>query len=135
MRVRPCTRILGPWAPFFVEDNGIVSNLGSLLLPHAGMEDNGSVTYFNYILINPQHPGSHTHVGVEDNGSLTRVAAFPIGIDPDRFTEALEMPEVKANIAQLLNRWVAGGAAGVPWFVLLGSMGLCNAYRMRIECV
>ena len=45
--------------------------------------------------------------GVEDNGSLTRVAAFPIGIDPDRFTEALEMPEVKANIAQLLNRWVA----------------------------
>ncbi len=45
------------------------------------------------------------HAGVEDNGSLTRVAAFPIGIDPDRFTEALEMPEVKANIAQLLNRW------------------------------
>lgn len=42
--------------------------------------------------------------GVEDNGSLTRVAAFPIGIDPDRFTEALETPEVKANIAQLLNR-------------------------------
>ena len=44
--------------------------------------------------------------GVEDNGALTRVAAFPIGIDPDRFTEALETPEVKANIAQLLNRWV-----------------------------
>lgn len=90
------------------------------------------------------------HAGVEDNGSLTRVAAFPIGIDPDRFTEvcgvalnpasppllpvqgrgclhrlagitrparhsppprpqALEMPEVKANIAQLLNRWVGWG--------------------------
>lgn len=46
-----------------------------------------------------------TPAGVEDNGSLTRVAAFPIGIDPDRFTEALETPEVKANIAQLLNRW------------------------------
>ncbi|PSC73982.1 Alpha,alpha-trehalose-phosphate synthase [UDP-forming] 1 [Micractinium conductrix] len=46
-----------------------------------------------------------TPAGVEDNGSLTRVAAFPIGIDPDRFTEALEMPEVKANIAQLLNRY------------------------------
>ncbi|PRW61035.1 Alpha,alpha-trehalose-phosphate synthase [UDP-forming] 1 isoform B [Chlorella sorokiniana] len=46
-----------------------------------------------------------TPSGVEDNGSLTRVAAFPIGIDPDRFTEALEMPEVKANIAQLLNRY------------------------------
>ncbi|KAL4855450.1 hypothetical protein ACK3TF_003986 [Chlorella vulgaris] len=46
-----------------------------------------------------------TPAGVEDNGSLTRVAAFPIGIDPDRFTEALETPEVKANIAQLLNRY------------------------------
>lgn len=45
--------------------------------------------------------------GVEDNGSLTRVAAFPIGIDPDRFTSALETPEVKANIAQLLNRCAA----------------------------
>jgi hypothetical protein len=43
--------------------------------------------------------------GVEDNGLMTRVAAFPIGIDPDRFTQALELPEVKANIAQLLNRW------------------------------
>ena len=53
MRVRPCTRILGPWVPFFIEENGIVSNLGSLLLTHAGMEDKGSVTYFNYILINP----------------------------------------------------------------------------------
>jgi len=49
-------------------------------------------------------PARFAAAGVEDNGSLTRVAAFPIGIDPDRFTEALEMPEVKANIAQLLNR-------------------------------
>lgn len=46
-----------------------------------------------------------TPAGVEHNGSLTRVAAFPIGIDPDRFTRALEMPEVRANIAQLLNRY------------------------------
>lgn len=46
-----------------------------------------------------------TPAGVEDNGSLTRVAAFPIGIDPDRFTAALEAPEVRANIAQLLNRY------------------------------
>lgn len=46
-----------------------------------------------------------TPAGVEDNGSLTRVAAFPIGIDPDRFTTALEAPEVRANIAQLLNRY------------------------------
>lgn len=46
-----------------------------------------------------------TPAGVEDNGSLTRVAAFPIGIDPDRFTTALEAPEVRANVAQLLNRY------------------------------
>lgn len=52
----------------------------------------------------PPPPLARPPAGVEDNGSLTRVAAFPIGIDPERFTEALEMPEVKANIAQLLNR-------------------------------
>lgn len=46
-----------------------------------------------------------TPAGVEDNGSITRVAAFPIGIDPDRFTSALESPEVRANVAQLLNRY------------------------------
>lgn len=46
-----------------------------------------------------------TPAGVEDNGSITRVAAFPIGIDPDRFTAALESPEVRANVAQLLNRY------------------------------
>jgi hypothetical protein len=69
---------------------------------------------------------------VEDNGSLTRVAAFPIGIDPDRFTEALETPEVKANIAQLLNRWEAAGTGrkgegvgvGVGWGVRWG--GACR---------
>ena len=42
---------------------------------------------------------------MEDNGSLTRVAAFPIGIDPERFAQALEKPAVKAHIAQLLNRY------------------------------
>lgn len=46
-----------------------------------------------------------TPEGVEDNGSLTRVAAFPIGIDPERFARALEKPNVKAHIAQLLNRY------------------------------
>ncbi|KAK9830458.1 hypothetical protein WJX72_011880 [[Myrmecia] bisecta] len=46
-----------------------------------------------------------TPEGVEDNGSLTRVAAFPIGIDPDRFARALERADVRSNIAQLLNRY------------------------------
>ncbi len=46
-----------------------------------------------------------TPEGVEDNGSLTRVAAFPIGIDPDRFARALERSDVRAHIAQLLNRY------------------------------
>ena len=46
-----------------------------------------------------------TPEGVEDNGSLTRVAAFPIGIDPERFARALDRSDVKAHIAQLLNRY------------------------------
>jgi hypothetical protein len=57
--------------------------------------------------------------GVEDNGALTRVAAFPIGIDPDRFTEALETPEVKANIAQLLNRCAQLVPCGRFWWMVL----------------
>lgn len=55
-------------------------------------------------LIRP--PGAQgTPEGVEDNGSLTRVAAFPIGIDPERFQRALERVDVRSNIAELLNRY------------------------------
>ncbi len=54
-----------------------------------------------------------TPEGVEDNGSLTRVAAFPIGIDPERFARALDRTDVKAHIAQLLNRY-AGRKARPP---------------------
>lgn len=46
-----------------------------------------------------------TPEGVEDNGSLTRIAAFPIGIDPERFLRALETEEVQMNISRLLNRY------------------------------
>lgn len=46
-----------------------------------------------------------TPEGVEDNGSLTRVAAFPIGIDPERFLRALERVDVQSHIAELLNRY------------------------------
>ena len=46
-----------------------------------------------------------TPEGVEDNGSLTRVAAFPIGIDPERFAAALEDDAVRGSIAQLLNKY------------------------------
>ena len=46
-----------------------------------------------------------TPEGVEDSGWLTRVAAFPIGIQPERFVEALEQPEVKGSIAGLLTRY------------------------------
>lgn len=42
---------------------------------------------------------------MEDNGTLTRVAAFPIGIDPERFVRALETEEVQINVAKLLNRY------------------------------
>ena len=46
-----------------------------------------------------------TPEGVENNGSVTRVATFPIGIDPERFTRALDTDEVQSNIAKLLNRY------------------------------
>ncbi|KAM7492499.1 hypothetical protein LguiA_035420 [Lonicera macranthoides] len=42
-----------------------------------------------------------TPVGVEDQGRLTRVAAFPIGIDSERFIQALELPEVQCHIKEL----------------------------------
>ena len=51
--------------------------------------------------------------GVEDNGSLTRVAAFPIGIDPERFAVALEDDGVRDSIAQLLDKY-AGRKVGHP---------------------
>ena len=43
--------------------------------------------------------------GVENNGTFTRVAAFPIGIDPGRFTAALETDAVKAHIKELKERF------------------------------
>jgi len=46
-----------------------------------------------------------TPEGVEDSGVSTRVAAFPIGIDPDRFTRALDTDAVKAHIAELRTRF------------------------------
>eukprot|EP00240_Pyramimonas_obovata_P000164 CAMPEP_0118931200 /NCGR_PEP_ID=MMETSP1169-20130426/7621_1 /TAXON_ID=36882 /ORGANISM="Pyramimonas obovata, Strain CCMP722" /LENGTH=1226 /DNA_ID=CAMNT_0006873671 /DNA_START=433 /DNA_END=4113 /DNA_ORIENTATION=- len=46
-----------------------------------------------------------TPEGVEDNGQVTRVAAFPIGINPERFTQALETEIVKAHIEELKERF------------------------------
>ncbi|KAI5670720.1 hypothetical protein M9H77_11084 [Catharanthus roseus] len=46
-----------------------------------------------------------TPEGVEDQGKLTRVAAFPIGIDSNRFIRALELPEVKDHIRELKERF------------------------------
>ncbi|KAJ0018496.1 hypothetical protein Pint_10156 [Pistacia integerrima] len=46
-----------------------------------------------------------TPEGVEDQGRLTRVAAFPIGIDSDRFIRALELPQVKDHIKELQDRF------------------------------
>ncbi|KAK6123948.1 hypothetical protein DH2020_042293 [Rehmannia glutinosa] len=43
--------------------------------------------------------------GVEDQGKLTRVAAFPIGIDSERFVRALELPQVKDHIKELKERF------------------------------
>lgn len=46
-----------------------------------------------------------TPEGVEDQGRLTRVAAFPIGIDSDRFIRALEVREVQEHIKDLKERF------------------------------
>ncbi|KAM7524934.1 hypothetical protein LguiA_014836 [Lonicera macranthoides] len=46
-----------------------------------------------------------TPEGVEDQGKLTRVAAFPIGIDSVRFIRALELPQVKAHVKELKERF------------------------------
>ncbi|XWS10838.1 hypothetical protein CRYUN_Cryun38cG0032300 [Craigia yunnanensis] len=46
-----------------------------------------------------------TPEGVEDQGKLTRVAAFPIGIDSDRFIRALELPQVQEHIKELKERF------------------------------
>ncbi|PON98538.1 Trehalose-phosphatase [Trema orientale] len=46
-----------------------------------------------------------TPEGVEDQGRLTRVAAFPIGIDSDRFIRALELPPVQDHIRELKERF------------------------------
>ncbi|CAM8988082.1 unnamed protein product [Rhodiola kirilowii] len=46
-----------------------------------------------------------TPEGVEDHGKLTRVAAFPIGIDAERFTRALELPQVQEHMKELKERF------------------------------
>lgn len=46
-----------------------------------------------------------TPEGVEVAGRVTRVAAFPIGIDPDKFTRALEKDSVKFHMEELRRRF------------------------------
>ncbi|KAG2328805.1 hypothetical protein Bca52824_011533 [Brassica carinata] len=43
--------------------------------------------------------------GVEDQGRLTRVAAFSIGIDSERFIRALEVPDVIQHMKELKERF------------------------------
>ncbi|KAK1368857.1 Alpha,alpha-trehalose-phosphate synthase (UDP-forming) [Heracleum sosnowskyi] len=43
--------------------------------------------------------------GVEDQGRITRVAAFPIGIDSNRFIKALELEKVRNKIKELQERF------------------------------
>uniref|UniRef100_A0A0A0M063 alpha,alpha-trehalose-phosphate synthase (UDP-forming) n=1 Tax=Cucumis sativus TaxID=3659 RepID=A0A0A0M063_CUCSA len=46
-----------------------------------------------------------TPEGVEDQGKLTRIAAFPIGIDSERFIRALKLPQVQDHIKELQERF------------------------------
>ncbi|KAL9160368.1 hypothetical protein ABFS82_08G194400 [Erythranthe guttata] len=43
--------------------------------------------------------------GVEDQERLTRVAAFPIGIDSERFIRAIDAPQVQQHIKELKERF------------------------------
>ena len=77
-----------------------------------------------WLLTPPPHPPKTkppgTPEGVEDNGSLTRVAAFPIGIDPERFVRAMETEEVQMNVAKLLNRYAGRKARFLFWVGVWG---------------
>ncbi|KAL3849370.1 hypothetical protein ACJIZ3_011252 [Penstemon smallii] len=55
-----------------------------------------------------------TPEGVEDQGRLTCVAAFPIGIDSERFIRALEVHPVQEHIKELQERFAG------KMFVMLG---------------
>ncbi|CAF1926277.1 unnamed protein product [Brassica napus] len=46
-----------------------------------------------------------THEGIVDHGKVTRVAVFPIGIDPNRFIKACELPEVRQQMTELKKRF------------------------------
>ncbi|XP_050368921.1 alpha,alpha-trehalose-phosphate synthase [UDP-forming] 1-like [Argentina anserina] len=46
-----------------------------------------------------------TTEGLRDEGRITRVAVFPIGIDPDRFTRTLEDPKVQEHITELREKF------------------------------
>ncbi|KAF7836612.1 alpha,alpha-trehalose-phosphate synthase [UDP-forming] 1 isoform X7 [Senna tora] len=46
-----------------------------------------------------------TPKGVQDQGRLTRVAAFPMGIDSNRFLRALELPKVQDVIKEIEKRF------------------------------
>ncbi|KAH9627350.1 hypothetical protein KSS87_001189 [Heliosperma pusillum] len=49
--------------------------------------------------------------GVDNQGRLTRVAAFPVGIDSERFTRALELQQVQDYMKDLRQRF-AGRKVG-----------------------
>ncbi|KAL1224159.1 putative alpha,alpha-trehalose-phosphate synthase [UDP-forming] 2 [Cardamine amara subsp. amara] len=46
-----------------------------------------------------------THEGIVDQGRVTRVAVFPIGIDPDRFIRTCKLPEVIQQMNELKERF------------------------------
>lgn len=48
-----------------------------------------------------------TPYGVEENGTLIRVAAFPIGISPSKFTATLGEPDVIRHVEYLRTRCAA----------------------------
>lgn len=73
-----------------------------------------------------------TPEGVENNGIITRVGTFPIGIDPERFTRALETDEVQSHVAKLLNRYAGRKVMACPQVVVLDARGYVYWYTANI---
>lgn len=99
----------------------------------------------SYVLVNVislgvsslEVPARHSLVqgtpeGVEDSGWLTRVAAFPIGIQPEKFVEALESQDVKGSISGLLTRY-AGRKVPVPQILPCSLQSSCIIIFSQLE--
>ena len=75
-----------------------------------------------------------TPYGVEENGTLIRVAAFPIGISPGKFTATLGEPDVVRHVEYLRTRCVlSAGSVCTEASQLLRTVVSCSC-RVAAAC-